>query len=119
MSYVDGFVLPVPRKNLEAYRAMAEKSGAIWKEYGALDYREYVADDVSPGKLTSFPQSVSLEEGEVVIFSWIEYRSRAHRDEVNEKVMKDPRIQAMGPPNPMPFDAMRMIWGGFTELVRT
>lgn len=119
MSYVDGFLLPVPRKNLEAYREMARKSGAVWKEHGALDYREYVAEDVKPGKVTSFPQSVKLEDDEVVVFSWIEYRSRAHRDEVNEKVMKDPRIQAMGPPNPMPFDGMRMIWGGFSELVRT
>jgi uncharacterized protein YbaA (DUF1428 family) len=119
MSYVDGFLLPVPRKNLEAYRELATKACAIWKEYGAIDYREYVAEDVKPGEVTSFPQSVKLEDDEVVIFSWIEYRSRAHRDEVNEKVMKDPRIKAMGPPNPMPFDAQRMMWGGFSELVRS
>ena len=89
MAYVDGFVVPLPKKNLDAYRQMANKTGAIWREHGALQFRECIADDVKPGKLTSFPKSVNLEEGETVVFSWIIYESRAKRDEVNEKVMKD------------------------------
>ena len=89
MAYVDGFVLPLPKKNVEAYCEVAKKCGAIWREHGALQFRECIADDVKPGKLTSFPQSVNLEADETVIFSWIVYESRAHRDEVNDKVMKD------------------------------
>lgn len=115
--YVDGFVLPVPKKNLEAYRKMARKAGKVWKEYGAIDYRECVADDVKPGKLTSFPQSVKLKPNEVVVFSWITYKSRRQRDRVNAKVMNDPRINAMGDVASMPFDGKRMIYGGFTTLV--
>jgi uncharacterized protein YbaA (DUF1428 family) len=90
MTYVDGFVLPVPMKNLAAYRKMAGKAGKVWMKYGALSYFEAIADDVKPGKSTSFPQSVKLKEGESVIFAWITYKSRKHRDQVNAKVMKDP-----------------------------
>lgn len=115
MRYVDGFVVPVPKKNLQAYRRMARKAGKIWKEHGALEYIECVADDVKPGKLTSFPQSVKLKPDEVVLFSWIVYKSRAHRDRVNKKVMADPRL-AMDVKN-MPFDSKRMFYGGFKTLV--
>ena len=115
--YVDGFVLAVPKKNLGAYRRMAAKSGRIWMEHGALAFRECVADDVKPGKLTSFPQAVKLKRGEVVLFSYIVYRSRAARDRINAKVMKDPRIAAMGGMDSLPFDAKRMIYGGFRVLV--
>jgi uncharacterized protein YbaA (DUF1428 family) len=117
MPYVDGFVLPVPKKKIADYRRIAHKAGKIWREHGALDYVECVADDVKPGKWTSFPQSVKLKKGETVVFAWIVYRSRAHRDRVNARVMKDPRIAAMGGPDKMPFDARRMIWGGFRSLV--
>lgn len=116
MAYVDGFVLPVPKENIEKYKEIATRCGKVWMEYGALQYRESVADDVKPGKLTSFPQSVELKEDETVIFSWIVYASRAHRDEVNDKVMKDPRIAGMSPET-MPFDARRMIYGGFEMIV--
>jgi uncharacterized protein YbaA (DUF1428 family) len=115
--YVDGFVLPVPKANVEAYRKMASDAGEIWREYGALEFVECIAEDVKPGKLTSFPQSVKLEPDETVVFSWIVYESRAHRDEINEKVMKDPRIANMDPKS-MPFDSKRMIFGGFEVLVR-
>ena len=114
--YVDGFVLPVPKKNLEAYRKMAEEAGRVWREYGALQFVECVADDVKPGKVTSFPQSVRLEDDETVIFSWIVYESREARDRINEQVMKDPRIAGMDPKS-MPFDGMRLFWGGFKILV--
>ncbi len=117
MAYVDGFVLPLPTKNVEIYREMASKCGAIWREHGALQFRECIADDVKPGKLTSFPQSVNLEAEETVIFSWIVYESRAHRDEVNDKVMKDPRMADMMKPEASPFDGKRMIYGGFEVLV--
>jgi uncharacterized protein YbaA (DUF1428 family) len=117
MSYVDGFVVPVPRKNLQAYRRMAKKAGKIWREYGALDYKEWVGDDVKVGKLTSFPRSVKLKPGETVVFSWIVYKSRAHRDRVNAKVMKDPRLADMMDPKSMPFDGKRLIYGGFKILV--
>ena len=115
--YVDGFVLPVPKKRLQAYRRMARKAGKVWREHGALEFRECVADDVKPGKRTSFPQSVKLKRGETVFFSYIVYKSRAHRDRVNAKVMKDPRITGMGDVKDMPFDAKRMIYGGFKVLV--
>lgn len=117
MPYVDGFVLPLPRKNIEDYRAMAARCGAIWREHGALAYREWIADDVKSGKLTSFPQAVNLEADETVVFSWIVYASRAHRDEVNDKVMKDPRMADMMKPENMPFDGKRMMYGGFEVLV--
>lgn len=115
--YVDGFVVPVPKKQVDAYRRMAQKAGKVWREHGALGFFECVADDVKPGKLTSFPQSVKLKPNETVFFSWIVYKSRAHRDRVNAKVMKDPRMAAMGSPESMPFDAKRMIYGGFKTLV--
>lgn len=115
-TYVDGFVLPVPKKNVAAYRKLARKAGKIWMEYGALEYRECVADDVKPGKHTSFPQAVKLKAGEVVWFSWIVYKSRRHRDQVNTKVMKDPRLAQMGP-DTMPFDGKRLIYGGFKAMV--
>lgn len=115
--YVDGFLLAVPEKNLDAYRKLSRKAGKVWKEYGAIDYVECVADDVQPGKLTSFPQAVKLKPGEVVVFSWITYKSRRQRDSVNKKVMADPRIAAMCPPNAMPFDGKRMVWGGFKSIV--
>lgn len=114
--YVDGFVLPVPKDKIEAYRKLAQDASVVWKEYGAIAYFEGLADDVQPGKLTSFPQSVQLTDDEVVIFSWIVYRSREHRDEVNAKVMADPRIAGIDPKS-MPFDADRMFWGGFSSLV--
>jgi uncharacterized protein YbaA (DUF1428 family) len=117
MAYVDGFVLPVPKRKIAAYRAMARKAGRVWRDHGALEFRECVADDVQPGKRTSFPQSVKLKRGETVFFSFIVYKSRAHRDRVNAKVMKDPRIARMGSIEDMPFDARRMIYGGFKVLV--
>ena len=117
MAYVDGFVLPVPVKNLRAYRRMAQLAGKVWREHGALDYREFVADDVKVGKWTSFPRSVKLKRGETVVFSWIVYRSRDHRDRVNSKVMKDKRLAKMMDPNAMPFDTKRMIYGGFKFLL--
>lgn len=115
--YVDGFVLAVPKKNLQAYKRMAQKAGKIWREYGAVEYRECVADDVKPGKLTSFPQSVKLKPGETVVFSWIVYKSRAQRDRINAKVMKDPRLATMMDGKAMPFDGKRMIYGGFKTLL--
>ena len=117
MSYVDGYVLPVPKKNLRAYARMARKAGKIWREHGAIEFRECVADDVKPGKYTSFPQSVKLKPSETVIFSWIVFKSRAHRDSVNSKVMKDPRLADMMDPKALPFDGKRMFWGGFKILV--
>lgn len=116
MPYVDGFVVPVPQENLAAYRRLARKAGKIWKEYGALEYVECVADDVQPGKHTSFPQSVKLKPGEVVVFSWIIYKSRAQRDRINKQVMADPRLADMDPKR-MPFDGKRMFWGGFKTIV--
>jgi uncharacterized protein YbaA (DUF1428 family) len=117
MRYVDGYVLPVPKKNVAAYRRMAQKVGKVWRDHGALEFIECVADDVKPGKHTSFPQSVKLKPGEMVVFSWIVFKSRAHRDRVNAKVMKDPRLAKMMDPKAMPFDGKRMIWGGFKVLV--
>ena len=118
MPYVDGFIVAVPKKNLEAYRRMAKKAGKVWREHGALDYREWVADDVKVGKRTSFPRSVKLKPGETVIFSWITYKSRAQRDRVNAKVMSDPRLKDMMDTKSLPFDAKRMIYGGFESLVK-
>jgi uncharacterized protein YbaA (DUF1428 family) len=118
MNYVDGFVVPVPTKNLAAYRRMARKAGKVWRDHGALDYNECVADDVKPGKHTSFPQAVKLKSGETVVFSWIVYKSRAHRDRVNAKAMADPRLADMMDPKKMPFDGKRMFWGGFKIFVK-
>jgi uncharacterized protein YbaA (DUF1428 family) len=117
MSYVDGFVLPVPKKNLAAYRKMARLGGKVWKEHGALQYLECVEDDVKPGKVTSFPQAVKLKKGEVVVFSYVVYKSRRHRDAVMKKVMTDPRLMKYMDPKTMPFDGMRMFWGGFKPIV--
>ena len=115
-NYVDGFVLAVPKDKVEEYRQMATLCGQVWKDHGALSVVECLADDVQPGKLTSLPQAVQLKEGELVVFSWITYASRAERDRINEAVMKDPRLSEMNAQN-MPFDSMRMFWGGFTKLV--
>jgi uncharacterized protein YbaA (DUF1428 family) len=115
--YVDGFVVPVPLRNLDAYRRMAEQAGKIWMEHGALQYWECIGDDVKSGKVTSFPQSVQLKEDEVVVFAWILYDSREHRDSINAKVMEDPRMKDMMDPKKMPFDGMRMFWGGFKSFV--
>jgi uncharacterized protein YbaA (DUF1428 family) len=117
MPYVDGYVVPVPKKNLQAYARIARMAGKVWRDHGALEVRECVADDVKPGKLTSFPQSVKLKAGETVMFSWIVFKSRAHRDRVNAKVMKDPRLATMMDPKALPFDAKRMFYGGFKVLV--
>ncbi|MCY1023885.1 DUF1428 domain-containing protein [Pyxidicoccus sp. MSG2] len=117
MPYVDGFVVPVPIKNIAAYRTMSRKAGKLWREHGALAYFECVGDDVKPGKLTSFPQSVKLKAGETVVFSWIVYKSRAERNRINKKVMADPRLTKMMDPKAMPFDSKRMIYGGFKVFV--
>lgn len=116
MSYVDGFVLAVPKQNLAAYRRLARKAGKIWMEYGASAYIETWEDDVKPGKTTSFPQAVKLKPGEVVVFSWIVYKSRRQRDKINRQVMADPRLAGMDPKS-MPFDGKRMIFGGFKTIV--
>lgn len=114
--YVDGFVVPVPKGKVDEYRRLARKAGKVWKEYGALEFRECVADDAPVGKVTSFPRSVKVKRGETVAFSWIVFKSRAHRDRVNAKVMSDSRIADMDPQK-MPFDAQRMIYGGFEVIV--
>jgi uncharacterized protein YbaA (DUF1428 family) len=114
--YVDSYILAVPKKNIDAYRAMAEKAGAVWKKHGATDYVECIAEDVKPGKVTSFPQAVKLEPDETVIFSWITYKSREERDRINAAVMKDP-LMANIDPKSMPFDGTRMFWGGFEKFV--
>jgi uncharacterized protein YbaA (DUF1428 family) len=116
MAYVDGFVVPVPKKSLAAYRRLARMAGKVWKEHGALEFKECVADDVKKGKWTSFPRSVKLKPSETVVFSYIVYKSRAHRDRVNAKVMKDKRFAGMDMKD-MPFDGKRMIYGGFKVLV--
>jgi uncharacterized protein YbaA (DUF1428 family) len=117
MSYVDGFLIPVPKKNRAAYRKMSTQAARVWMDHGALGYHECVADDVKPGKRTSFPQGVKLEKGEEVWFSWIVYKSRAHRDRVNAKAMTDPRLAHMMDPKAMPFDSKRMVFGGFKMVV--
>lgn len=114
--YIDGFVVPVPKQNLAAYRRVSRHCGKVWKEYGALQYIETVADDVKPGKLTSFPQAVKLKKDEVVVFSWIVYKSRKHRDSVNRKVINDPRIANFDMKD-MPFDGKRLIFGGFKTFI--
>jgi uncharacterized protein YbaA (DUF1428 family) len=118
--YVDGFILPLPKKNLDTYRRIATECGKIWREHGALEYRECVAEDVKVGKLTSFPRSVMRKPSETVVFAWIVYKSRADRDRVNAKVMKDPRMLKMMETHAQkgaPFDGKRMIYGGFEVLV--
>jgi uncharacterized protein YbaA (DUF1428 family) len=116
-NYVDGFVIPVPKKNIDAYRRMARRAGKIWREHGAIGYFECIADDVKPGKLTSFPQAVKLKAGEQVWFSWIVYKSRRDRDRILAKVLKDPRLADMMDPKKMPFDVKRMIYGGFKVMI--
>ena len=117
MPYVDGFVIPVPKKNVKAYLKMAKKAARVWKDHGALEVRECVAEDVKVGKWTSFPRSVKQKPGETVFFSWIVYKSRKDRDKVNAKVMKDPRLADMMSQDNRTFDGKRMIYGGFTVSV--
>ena len=119
MAYVDGFVIPVPKKKLEDYRRLARTAGKVWREHGALEVKECIADDVKKGKWTSFPRSVKLKPGETVVFAYIVYRSRAHRDKVNAKAMKDKRLADMMDMKSLPFDAKRMIFGGFKVFVST
>lgn len=113
--YVDGFLAPVPRKKLKEYQRNAAVLGKIWRKYGALKYVECVGDDTPKGKITSFPRSVKLKSGEVVIYSWIQYKSRAHRDAVMKKIHKDAKVAEIF--ENMPFDGMRMVWGGFKPFV--
>jgi uncharacterized protein YbaA (DUF1428 family) len=115
--YVDGYVVPVPKSKKKDYLRMARKFSRIWREYGALEVRECWGDDVKPGKVTSFPQSVKLKRSEVVVFSWIVYKSKSDRNRINKKVMKDPRLADMMDPKKIPFDGKRMFWGGFKTIV--
>jgi len=115
MSYVDGYVVPVPKASLPAYKRLARKAAKIWREYGALQVMECVADDVKPGKVTSFPQAVKLKPDEVVVFSWIIYTSKSDRNRINKAVMADPRFDM--DPKTLPFDAKRMFFGGFKPIV--
>jgi uncharacterized protein YbaA (DUF1428 family) len=117
MKYVDGYVLPVPKKNLQAYRRLAQKAGKVWWEHGALEFRECVGDDLKVKMAMSFPRTIRLKRGETVVFSWIVFKSRTHRDAVNAKVMKDPRLAKMMDPKAMPFDSKRMVYGGFKVMV--
>ena len=116
MAYIDGFLVPVPRSRIDEYRKFSRKASKLWMKHGALEYIECVEDDVKPGKWTSFPQSVKLKPDEVVVFAWIRYKSRAQRDKINAKVMKDPGMQGMDPKN-LPFDGKRMMFGGFKVFV--
>ena len=117
MPYLDGFIIAVPKTNLDAYRKISRKAGKIWREFGALDYREAVADDVQVGKVTSFPRAVKQKPDETVIFAYILYKSRRDRDCINKMVMADPRMAKMMDPKAMPFDGKRMIFGGFKTIV--
>jgi uncharacterized protein YbaA (DUF1428 family) len=117
MPYVDGYVLPIPKKNVTAYRRIAQKAGAIWREHGALDYKECVGDDLNVKCGCPFPKLTKLKRGETVIFAYIVYKSRTHRDRVNAKVMNDERMAKMMEGKPMPFDIKRMVFGGFKVLV--
>ena len=115
--YVDGFVLPIPKKKRDKYLRMAKIGAKVWLDHGALQYVEAIADDVKPGKVTSFPQAVKLKPGEVVVFSWIVYKSRRDRDRINKLVMSDPRLADMMDPKSLPFDGKRMFFGGFKKIV--
>jgi uncharacterized protein YbaA (DUF1428 family) len=115
--YVDGFVIPVPKKKIDIYRRMATKAAKVWREHGALDYKECVGDDLDTKMAMPFTKGIKSKAGETIVFSWITYKSRAHRDKVNAKVMKDPRISAMCDPKDMPFDCTRMLYGGFKVMV--
>jgi len=117
--YVDGFVIPVPKKNLKAYMRMATQAAAVWREHGALEYRECAGDDLSPPFALPFPRGIRARRGETIVFAWILYRSRAHRNQVNARVMKDPRIAALCNPESLPFDGDRMLYGGFKVIVAT
>ena len=117
MEYVDGFVLPVPKKKIGEYKKIAKLASKVWRDHGALDYRECVADDVQKGKVTSFPRSVKAKPGETVVFAWITYKSRKQRDAVMKKVMADKRLAKFMDPKKMPFDTRRMFWGGFKTIV--
>jgi uncharacterized protein YbaA (DUF1428 family) len=117
MAYVDGFVIPVPKRNVQAYLRLARKAAKVWREHGALEVKECSGDDLHIKMGTPFPRITRLKPGETVMFSWITFKSRAHRDRVNAKVMKDPRLASMMDPKAMPFDARRMVYGGFTVLV--
>jgi uncharacterized protein YbaA (DUF1428 family) len=117
VKYVDGFLLAVPRKNLQAYRRVAQKAGRVWREHGALEFRECAGDDLKVQMGVGFPQRVKVKPGETVVFSWIVFKSKADRDRVNKKVMKDPRLNKMMDPKSMPFDIKRMSYGGFKVLV--
>lgn len=114
--YVDGFVIPVPKKNLNVYRRMAQKAGKIWRDHGALEFRECVGDDLNVKMGLPFPRGIKIKPAETVVFSWITYKSRAHRDRVNIRVIKDPRFDKM--PKTMPFDVKRMLYGGFKTIVK-
>lgn len=115
--YVDGFVVPLARKNIAAYKKIARLAGKIWREHGALEYHECVGEDLKVAMGTGFPEGLKLKRGETVVFAWITYKSRTHRDKVNAKVMADPRIAEMMPEKNMPFDPKRILWGGFETLV--
>jgi uncharacterized protein YbaA (DUF1428 family) len=117
MPYVDGFLLPVPKKNVKLYRRIAQQAGKIWRRHGALEFRECVGDDLKPKMGMPFSRTVRLKPSETVVFSWIVFKSRTHRDRVNAKVMKDPRMAKMMEKGPMPFDEKRMAYGGFKVLV--
>ena len=118
MKYVDGFLVPVSKRNLAAYAKMSKVAGKIWRDLGALDYREYVGEDMNVPGLTGFPGTLELKRGEVAVFSWIAFKSRAHRDRVNKKVMADPRVKALCNPKKPLFDFNRMVYGGFALLVK-
>jgi uncharacterized protein YbaA (DUF1428 family) len=115
--YIDSFVIPVPIKKLPEYKKMARKFGKVCREHGALEYNECIADDVKPGKITSFPQSVKLKAGETVVFAWVVYKSKRERDAANKKIMSDPRLAQMMDAKSRPFDGMRMFWGGFKPFI--
>jgi uncharacterized protein YbaA (DUF1428 family) len=117
MRYVDGYVLPLPKKNLQLYRRIAQKAAKVWRDHGALEYRECVGDDLKPKWGVPFSRTVKLKPRETVVFSWIVFKSRAHRDSVNAKVMKDPRMEKMMGNSAMPFDVKRMVYGGFKVIV--
>jgi uncharacterized protein YbaA (DUF1428 family) len=117
MRYVDGYLLPVPKKNLKVYARMAGKAGKVWRDHGALDYKECAGDDLKVKFGVPFPRAMKIKPGETVVFSYIVFKSRAHRDQVNAKVMKDPRLADMMDPKKMPFDTKRMVYGGFKVLV--
>jgi uncharacterized protein YbaA (DUF1428 family) len=117
MPYADGYLLPVPKKKLQAYRRMARKAGKVWREYGALEYRECAGEDLTIKGVVTFPRRMNLRPGETVVFSWIVFKSRKDRDRINAAVVKDPRLASMMNPKEMPFEVRRMVYGGFTVIV--